>query len=143
MKKLIVRALFALAVLAAVPATTFANDEWSNRAQASAAAHQVNNTASDFAQQVQWSTGYSHLAHDAQHFAQEAAHFHGTIESGVQYQHLVNDYYTLERTYNHLYRAFYFAHQTHHDPNIHEHWHQVEYAWQNLSWTFRGGHGPQ
>ncbi len=142
MKKSIIKALLALAAFAAVPAVSFAHDDWGNRSQASAAAHEVDYAASDFAQQVRWATGYSHLTGDAQEFAQHAGHFHDVIESGAPYQHLLNDYYDLQGTYNHLSQAYYSAWQVHHDQNIHQHWHQIEQAWQDLSWAFRGGHGP-
>lgn len=143
MKKLMFRVLFAFVALAAIPTATFAHDDWGYRAQAAAAAHEVDYAANDFANQVQWATGYSHLTGDAQHFSQDAAHFHDMIESNAPYEHLTYDYYDLERSYNHLGQAYYQAYNINRDPNIHEHWHQIEHAWQDLSWTFRGGHGPR
>ena len=143
MKILIMAILLTASGLVAAPNVSFAHDDWSNRSQAAAAAHDLSYSAYDFAQQVLYATGYSHLSGDSRNFAQDAEHFHESIESGAPYEHLLSDYYHLENSYNHLSQAFYYAHQAQNDPNVHEHWHQIEHAWQDLSWTFRGGHGER
>jgi hypothetical protein len=142
MKNMFCRALLVITSFAAMSATSYAHDDWGYRARASAAAHQVSFASQDFAQQVFAATGFSHLSGDAQQLAGEAEHFHVSIESGAPYDHLTYDYYALERSYNHMSQSFYYAYQLNQNWNVHEHWHQVEAAWQELSWTFRSGHGP-
>ncbi len=124
-------------------ATAYGHDDWQNRQDVTYAAHSLAQESEHFASVVWNVTGYSHLTQDASSLASDAHHFHDAVEGGASYQHMLRDYYRLQSSYQHLNQAFYTAHNIYHNMHVHQDWHGLEYAAQDLDWAMRAGNGPQ
>jgi hypothetical protein len=97
------------------------------------AAHQLENAAEHFHQQLRRNAGYGHTTRDAKKFASAARHFHRQVERGGSYGHIRNDYAELVNAYAHVRREFGGRHDLHHDRHFQGDFGQVERAFDNLN----------
>lgn len=123
--------------------TAFGSDCW-NANEIMRAAHNLENQANHFHDQVERQTGYGHLARDAHQLAAEARHFHSSVERRASCRHVSNDFRGLAREFRHIRRAFAQAHRIHHNYHLQRDFDELarsfQYVRRAVRWSGGGYH---
>jgi hypothetical protein len=99
------------------------------------AAHQLENAARHFHEQLKFEAGHDHATGDARQFAKAARHFHRQVERGSNYGHIRDDYANLVNAYAHVRSVFGGRHDLHHERHIRGDFRDVERAFDDLNRT--------
>jgi hypothetical protein len=131
MKKLIASAFLVGTVTLGTQA--FAQPICNNSYEIMTAAHNLEEEAFHFADQVRYEDGYTHLASDAEAYAEEAEHFHEAVETGANCAHMQADFYEVTAAGRHLRREWRHAHDAHHNRHLERDYNALEYAYHQLA----------
>ncbi len=97
------------------------------------AAHELDNAANHFYQEMKYEAGYGHVTRDAERFAEAARHFHRQVERGSNYMHIRGDYAELAGAYVHVREEFGDRPGLRRDRHLRGDFREVERAYLNLN----------
>lgn len=120
--------------------STASAQPWVSAERVALLAHHLSEQADEFQHDVRKIRTYAWLAQDVANYARSAEHFHQMVERGTRFEHLMDDYYELERDYYQLRAAMFRAYSARERRDVAREWIQVVAAHEYLALAM-GVHG--